>query len=321
MDGSSYFPSRPEMQANLEAFAERAGIAVRYDCEWQSTATRGRPGRHDLRARDLRRRVPDAEPRARRGRGASRGARRRQASSSRATTPTRATPRRTPASGSSSSASRTPGSSSPPGSPPWASSITVCSPSPAKTSIETRSLAGVRARYVQPFEDNFLGLGVKILDASIAAIVKDGDALRVDLKRTDTGEDLTRRGRRGDRRDRLHLPAARPARARRDDVRPGQAAGGDAAVGERQRARDLVRRARSARRRPACASTASRPTRAPSTGTATTGGSSPATSRRRASASTIERPLRRPGRHRPVPPARGDPGPGAVAQQGVPRRG
>src|SRR5215213_7770088 len=38
MDGTSYFPSRPEMQANLEAFAERAGIAVRYGCRWQSTA-------------------------------------------------------------------------------------------------------------------------------------------------------------------------------------------------------------------------------------------------------------------------------------------
>ena len=73
----------------------------------------------------------------------------------------------------------------------WASAITVCSPSPAKTSIEKRSLAGVRARYVQPFEDNYLGLGVKILDASIAAIVPVEGGLRVDIKRTDTSEELS----------------------------------------------------------------------------------------------------------------------------------
>ena len=37
MDGTSEFPSRPEMEANLAAFAERAGVAVRYGCRWEST--------------------------------------------------------------------------------------------------------------------------------------------------------------------------------------------------------------------------------------------------------------------------------------------
>ena len=37
MDGTSYFPSRPEMQKGLETFAERTGIRVRYDCRWEST--------------------------------------------------------------------------------------------------------------------------------------------------------------------------------------------------------------------------------------------------------------------------------------------
>ena len=37
MDGTSYFPSRAEMQRGLEAFAERAGIRVRYGCTWEST--------------------------------------------------------------------------------------------------------------------------------------------------------------------------------------------------------------------------------------------------------------------------------------------
>ena len=38
MDGTSYFPSRPEMEANLASFAERAAIEVRYDCTWTGTA-------------------------------------------------------------------------------------------------------------------------------------------------------------------------------------------------------------------------------------------------------------------------------------------
>ena len=37
MDGSSDFPSRPEMEASLTAFAERAGIGIRYDCRWERT--------------------------------------------------------------------------------------------------------------------------------------------------------------------------------------------------------------------------------------------------------------------------------------------
>ena len=37
MDGTSYFPSRPEMEANLVAFAERGRVAVRYGCRWTAT--------------------------------------------------------------------------------------------------------------------------------------------------------------------------------------------------------------------------------------------------------------------------------------------
>jgi hypothetical protein len=57
--------------------------------------------------------------------------------------------------------------------------------------VQTRSLVGVRARYVQPFEDNFLGLGVSILDASIDGIAHAGDAYRVDLRRTDNGMSMS----------------------------------------------------------------------------------------------------------------------------------
>ena len=37
MDGTSDFPSRPEMEQNLTAFAQRAGVAVRFGCRWEST--------------------------------------------------------------------------------------------------------------------------------------------------------------------------------------------------------------------------------------------------------------------------------------------
>jgi hypothetical protein len=69
--------------------------------------------------------------------------------------------------------------------------VTVCSPSPAKTALETKSLVGVRARYVQPFEDAYLGLGVRILSASIVSIEHVGEAYRVNLRRTDTSEEVS----------------------------------------------------------------------------------------------------------------------------------
>ena len=68
----------------------------------------------------------------------------------------------------------------------WASRISLSSPSPAKTSIETRSLVGVRARYVQPFEDSILGGGVDILSASTKGIRRlESGAFEVNLERSD----------------------------------------------------------------------------------------------------------------------------------------
>ena len=43
MDGSSYFPSRPEMEANLAAFAERAGVAGPLRLRLEVDAARGEP--------------------------------------------------------------------------------------------------------------------------------------------------------------------------------------------------------------------------------------------------------------------------------------
>ena len=186
MDGSSDFPSRPEMEANLAAFADRAGIVVRYGCRWESTRREeGASGdRFTLVTTDgeyscdhLVLAVGVAEPYTPPSPGIELAVH---------YADTRAAEtyagKRLFVIGKQNS-----GFELASGLLQWASRITLSSPSPAKTSIETRSLVGVRARYVQPFEDSILGGGVDILSAKIEGIVAVPGGLRVDLRRSDTG--------------------------------------------------------------------------------------------------------------------------------------
>jgi thioredoxin reductase len=186
MDGSSYFPSRPEMEKNLSAFAERAAIRVRYECTWERTRREEGPDgvRYVLETSDGEYRceavvlaVGVAEPWTPPAEGiehAKHYALTRAAESYAG--------KRLFIIGKQNS-----GFELASGLAAWASRIVLASPSPAKLSVQTRSLNGVRARYVQPFEDHYLGLGVSILDASLDRIVAQDDGLRVDLRRTDTG--------------------------------------------------------------------------------------------------------------------------------------
>ncbi len=186
MDGSSYFPSRQEMETNLVAFADRAGIDIRYDCRWERTRREEGPdgmtfvlGTSDgeYRCRILVLAVGVAQPMTPNKPGiehARHYADTREASSYAG--------KRLFIIGKQNS-----GFELASGLASWASQIVLASPSPAKLSVQTRSLVGVRARYVQPFEDNYLGMGVSILDASIDGIAPAGNAYHVDLKRTDTG--------------------------------------------------------------------------------------------------------------------------------------
>jgi len=186
MDGSSDFPSRPEMEANLTAFADRAGLAVRYGCTWETTRREDGPdgttfvvgtSDGDYRCRQLILAVGVAEPYSPSPPGIELAVH---------YADTRAAEtyagKRLFILGKQNS-----GFELASGLLQWASRITLASPSPAKTSIETRSLVGVRARYVQPFEDSALGGGVDILSAAIEGIVAVPGGLRVDLKRSDTG--------------------------------------------------------------------------------------------------------------------------------------
>ncbi|MBA2373382.1 MAG: NAD(P)-binding domain-containing protein [Chloroflexi bacterium] len=187
MDGSSYFPSRPEMEENLVAFAERAGIVVRYGCEWTGTrrAAEARPddprfvvetsdGEYTCRALILA--VGIAEPYTPPGDGM-------EHTHHYAHVRPVATyaDRRVLILGKQNS-----GFELASGMLPWARQLILASPSPAKLSVETRSLVGVRARYVQPYEDHVLGGGVVILDASVGRIERTaGGALSAVLDRSD----------------------------------------------------------------------------------------------------------------------------------------
>jgi thioredoxin reductase len=185
MDGSSDFPSRPEMEANLSAFADRAGVVARYGCAWESTRREETPDgdRFVLTTSDgeYRCRYPIfavgvAQPYSPSAPGIelavhyadTRGAETYAG-------------KRLFILGKQNS-----GFELATGLLQWASRISLSSPSPAKTSIETKSLVGVRARYVQPFEDSILGGGVDILSASLKGISRGSDgALEVQLERSD----------------------------------------------------------------------------------------------------------------------------------------
>jgi thioredoxin reductase len=190
MDGSSYFPSRPEMEANLVAFVERAGLEIRYDCRWTGTAREPGPDgdRFVVETTDGAYRcatmvvaVGVAEPHVPPGPGME------LAHHYADVRPVETyAGRRVFIIGKQNS-----GFELATGLLPWARQIVLASPSGARLSVETRTLVGVRARYVQPFEDHVLGGGVSVLDAAIDRIERGlGDELVVHLRRTDGSSDL-----------------------------------------------------------------------------------------------------------------------------------
>src|SRR6478672_9604105 len=193
MDGSSYFPSRPEMERNLAGFAEVTGTRIRYDCRWTGTRREEGPDGErfvletadgEYRARVTIFAVGVAEPYSPPTPGI-------ELSAHYADTRPAETyaGRRLFIMGKQNS-----GFELATGLLPWARRIVLCSPSPAKLSVNTRSLVGVRARYVQPFEDHVLGGGVSVLDASIGGIVRgeegSGAPFIVTVRPSDGGEEM-----------------------------------------------------------------------------------------------------------------------------------
>ena len=190
MDGSSYFPSRAEMEANLVTFAERARVAIRYGCRWTATSLESGPTGQIValettdgvyRCSALVVAVGVAEPRTPPGVGmefTSHYADVRPAETYAG--------KRVFIIGKQNS-----GFELATGLLPWARQLVLSSPSPARLSVDTRSLVGIRARYVQPYEDHVLGGGVSVLDAAIDRVERGADgSFLVRLRRTDGGADM-----------------------------------------------------------------------------------------------------------------------------------
>ena len=191
MDGSSYFPSRPEMEANLAAFAERADLRVRYGVLWTATARESTPDGERFsvettdgpyRCRILVVAVGVAQPYTPPGIGME------FTHHYADVRPVEAyADRRVLVIGKQNS-----GFELASGLLPWARQLIISSPSKVRLSVDTKTLVGIRARYVQPYEDFVLGGGVSVLDAAIDRLERTADGrLTAYLRRTDGGADLT----------------------------------------------------------------------------------------------------------------------------------
>ena len=266
MDGSSEFPSRAEMEAGMVEFVRRTGLRVRYETPWQGTSRDGElfvlhtpDGRLPHARADLRGRHGRAAPARRHPRHRARRALRRHARAA------SYAGKRLFIMGKANS-----GFELASGLLQWASPIILASPRPAQLSVNLHSLGGVRARYVQPWEDAELGGGVFILDASIERIERHADGIAVHTRRIGHRRAVRGRGRRGHRRHRLHRAPARPARRWAWHLRAQRPARHDQPLRVGHRCRASSSPAPSPRASRASRSSASRPTPAPSTGTATT---------------------------------------------------
>jgi thioredoxin reductase len=190
MDGTSHFPSRSEMELNLVTFAERAGVAVRYGCRWESTRreTIAEGERFILATSDGEYRcrvavfaVGVAEPYVPATPGLE------LVPHYAATRPAETyAGKRIFIVGKQNS-----GFELASGLLPWARSIVLASPSPAKLSVVTRSLVGIRARYLQPYEDHVLAGGVSVLDASIDRVEPGAGTIGVTVRPSAGGDPVT----------------------------------------------------------------------------------------------------------------------------------
>ncbi|HWC32591.1 MAG TPA: NAD(P)-binding domain-containing protein [Actinomycetota bacterium] len=181
MDGTSEFPSRREMEASLVAFAERHGVAVRYDCTWEATRRTGdgfvlatSDGEYRCRVAVFAVGVtepwkppdiPGVEhvPHYMEMKPAEAYAGKSLYILGKATSAFEVAD----------------------GLLPWASRMVLSSPHEVRLSVIERSLAGLRARYTQPMEDHAIGgRSVLLLDAATERIDRTATGYRVFLMGT-----------------------------------------------------------------------------------------------------------------------------------------
>ncbi len=179
MDGTSEFPSRMEMQQQLEAFAERTGTIPRYGCRWDRVDLEDErfvvstsdgeyrcdvlvvatgmtePWKPDLLGIDEVPHYADMEE------------------------PKTYAGKRVFVIG-----KRNSGFEVADGLLPSARLIVLGSPRPARLSIFEHTIAAARARYMQPYEDHVFGGGVHVLDAAIERVERTSDGYRVECTGT-----------------------------------------------------------------------------------------------------------------------------------------
>jgi thioredoxin reductase len=186
MDGTSSFPSRPEMELNLATFVAKTGLRIRYDTRWESTSRDGErfvlhTADGDYRCEVAIFAVGVANPFKPDTPGFE------NVDHYVDTKPAQSyAGKRLFIVGKENS-----GFELATGLLQWAQRIVLASPRPAKLSVNAHSLAGVRARYVLPVEDQILGGGVFILNASIARIDRDASGFRVVCIRSDGGPEIS----------------------------------------------------------------------------------------------------------------------------------
>ncbi|HEV8053727.1 MAG: NAD(P)-binding domain-containing protein [Chloroflexi bacterium] len=189
MDGTSEFPTRPDMERNLATFVERTGLPVRYGCRWESSQREASAegdrfvivtDEGEYRARICVFAVGVAEAWTPPGPGMD------QVPHYVDTRPAETyAGRRLFIIGKQNS-----GFELANGLLPWARSIVLASPRSATFSITNHSLAGIRARYLQPVEDFVVGGGVHVVNASIERVERRGDAFLVHTRRSENGQPL-----------------------------------------------------------------------------------------------------------------------------------
>ncbi len=172
MDGSSDYPSRPEMEQNLAAFAERTGTVIRYGCRWEATRRESErfvlvTSDGEYRSRIVVFATGVAEPYHPPGlEGVPHYAEVKPIAAYQ--------DKRVFIVGKGNS-----GFELAQGFLPVARQIVLASPSPAKLAIHTLSVADIRARYLLPFEDHKFRGGVQVLDAVIAEVARTAAGYRV----------------------------------------------------------------------------------------------------------------------------------------------
>lgn len=186
MDGTSSFPSRPEMELNLVRFVERTGLQIRFGTHWEATRRYGdgfvlSTSDGEYRCQVVIFAVGVAEPLKPDTPGFEH-----VAHYADTRPPETYAGKRLFIVGKENS-----GFELATGLLQWAQRIVLASPRPQNLSINSHSLMGVRARYVLPVEDEILGGGVFILNASIARVERTSDVFRVHCVRSEGRGDLT----------------------------------------------------------------------------------------------------------------------------------